>query len=83
MSSKIPSESEKSRTLERSSGDAAFDRADLEKRFEELKREKMFDPVQRWKAIQEMIAWAEQNMPPHLRRNRPRTHSANQPSTKK
>ena len=49
-----------------------------EKEREELKREKMFDPVQRWKAIQEMIAWAEQNMPPQLRRNRPRTHPANQ-----
>lgn len=35
-----------------------------EKEREELKREKMFDPVQRWKPIQEMIAWAEQNMPP-------------------
>ena len=49
-----------------------------EKEREEIKREKMFDPVQRWKAIQEMIAWAEQNMPPQLRRNRPRTHPANQ-----
>ena len=49
-----------------------------EKLREELKREKMFDPVQRWKAIQEMIAWAEQNMPQQLRRNRPRTHPANQ-----
>ncbi len=48
-----------------------------EKEREESKREKMFNPAQRWKAIQEMIAWAEQNMPPHLRRNRPRTHPAN------
>jgi hypothetical protein len=56
------------------SPDAALD----EKSREETKREKMFDPIQRWKAIQDMITWAEQNMPPHLRRNRPRTHPANQ-----
>jgi hypothetical protein len=54
------------------------DAAPDEKSREETKREKTFDPIQRWKAIQEMITWAEQNMPPHLRRNRPRTHPANQ-----
>jgi hypothetical protein len=60
------------------SGSIPSDFISDEKEREELKREKMFDPVQRWKAIQEMIAWAEQNMPPQLRRNRPRMHPANQ-----
>lgn len=43
---------------------------------EEAKRDRAYDPALRWKHIQEMITWAEENMPPHLRRNRPRTHPA-------
>lgn len=43
-----------------------------EKQREEAKRERMYDPALRWKHIQETITWAEANMPPHLRRNRPR-----------
>ena len=40
---------------------------------EERKRDANYDPAQRWIHIQETITWAEANMPPHLRRNRPRT----------
>ena len=47
-----------------------------EKKREEAKRERMYDPALRWKHIQEMITWAEANMPPHLRRNRPRVHKS-------
>ena len=47
-----------------------------EKIREEAKRERMYDPVLRWKHIQETITWAEANMPPHLRRNRPRVHKS-------
>lgn len=43
---------------------------------EERKRDKMSDPVLRWKHIQDTITWAEANMPPHLRRNRPRQPKA-------
>lgn len=46
---------------------------------EEAKRDRMYDPALRWKHIQEMITWAELNMQPHLRRNRPRRHRANRP----
>jgi hypothetical protein len=42
---------------------------------EERKRERAYDPVQRWKYIQETITWAEENLPPELRRNRPRRPS--------
>jgi hypothetical protein len=49
---------------------------DVEKQTEEAKRDRNYDPVQRWKDIQEMITWAEANMPEHLRRNRPRVHSS-------
>jgi hypothetical protein len=50
---------------------------DLErvKREEERKRDAAYDPVERWKHIQETITWAEANLPPHLRRNRPRRRS--------
>lgn len=47
-----------------------------EKQREEAKRDRMYDPVLRWKHLQEAIAWAEANMPPHLRRNRPRVPKA-------
>jgi len=43
------------------------------KREEERKRDAAFDPAQRWQHIQQTITWAEANLPPHLRRNRPRT----------
>ena len=39
---------------------------------EEAKRERACDPVERWQHIQEAIAFAEANLPPNLRRNRPR-----------
>jgi hypothetical protein len=42
------------------------------KQSEERKREAAYDPVQRWLHIQQTITWAEANLPPHLRRNRPR-----------
>ncbi len=42
------------------------------KREEERKREAAYDPAQRWLHIQQTITWAEKNLPPHLRRNRPR-----------
>ena len=43
------------------------------KQQEEAKRDRVYDPVQRWRQIQETITWAEANLPPHRRRNRPRT----------
>ncbi|HTG43812.1 MAG TPA: hypothetical protein VK633_04710 [Verrucomicrobiae bacterium] len=49
--------------------------SDGTKEREERKREHVYDPVQRWKHIQETIAWAEANLPPELRRNRPRLPS--------
>jgi hypothetical protein len=42
------------------------------KKREERKRDAAYDPVARWRHIQETITWAEANLPPHLRRNRPR-----------
>ena len=46
------------------------------KRDEERKRDAAYDPAQRWQHIQQTITWAEANLPPHLRRNRPRTRGA-------
>jgi hypothetical protein len=43
-----------------------------EKQREEEKRDRCYDPVARWEHLQAAIAWAEANMPEHLRRNRPR-----------
>ncbi|MBI4324778.1 MAG: hypothetical protein HY674_05885 [Chloroflexi bacterium] len=43
------------------------------KQREERKRERAYDPAERWRQMQRMIGWAEANLPPHLRRNRPRT----------
>jgi hypothetical protein len=43
---------------------------------EEAKRQRMMDPTQRWKQIEEMLTWAEAQLPPHLQRNRPRVPSA-------
>ena len=43
------------------------------KQREEEKRDRAFDPVVRWRQIQATITWAEANLAPELRRNRPRT----------
>jgi hypothetical protein len=43
------------------------------KKQEERKREAAYAPAARWQHIQQTITWAEANLPPHLRRNRPRT----------
>ena len=43
------------------------------KKQEERKRDAAYDPATRWQQIQQTITWAEVNLPPHLRRNRPRT----------
>ena len=42
------------------------------KKEEERKRHAAYDAVARWLHIQQTIAWAEANLPPELRRNRPR-----------
>lgn len=42
------------------------------KQEEEKKRELASDPVKRWQQIQRIIKWAEANMKPEFRRNRPR-----------
>jgi hypothetical protein len=47
------------------------DQPNLKKR-EEEKRDRTYDPVQRWRHLQETITWAEANLPPDRRRNRPR-----------
>jgi len=52
---------------------------DEEKQREEQKRDRAWDPVTRWNAIQEMISWAEAQLPPEKRRNRPRVHSSQLP----
>lgn len=56
------------------------------KREEERKRDAAYDPAARWLHIQQTITWAEANLPPHLRRNRPRQPKAlprtSEPSTK-
>lgn len=43
------------------------------KESEEQKRNRAYNPAERWRQIQRAIAWAERNMPPHQRRNRPRS----------
>jgi hypothetical protein len=43
---------------------------------EEAKRERAYDRGERWKQIQETITWAEANMKPEFRRNRPRYRDA-------
>ena len=51
---------------------------DLKSR-EEARRDRCYNPALRWKHIQETITWAEANLPPHLRRNRPRRPKWNPP----
>lgn len=46
---------------------------DLRRR-EEEKRNRAYSPAERWRHIQETITWAEANLPPEKRRNRPRVH---------
>jgi hypothetical protein len=41
---------------------------------EERKRDRAYDPALRWRHIQETITWAEAQLPPEKRRNRPRIH---------
>lgn len=43
-----------------------------DKNREEAKRDKAWDARERWLAIQKTIAWAESQLPPAQRRNRPR-----------
>lgn len=52
-----------------------------EKAAEEARRERMFDPAKRWQAILAAIEFAEANLPPEQRRNRPRGHAGSIPST--
>jgi hypothetical protein len=42
------------------------------KKDEERKRDAAYDPVKRWLHVQQTITWAEENLPAHLKRNRPR-----------
>ncbi len=44
------------------------------KRNEEIKRDRASDPIERWRHIQDTITWAEANLAPEKRRNRPRAH---------
>ena len=50
---------------------------------EELKRNRAYNPALRWRHIQDTIAWAEANLPPHFRRNRPRWHNYSRPTEPK
>ena len=51
------------------------------KQAEEAKRDAAYDPAARWLHLQQTITWAEENMPAHLRRNRPRIHPSQAVST--
>ena len=51
------------------------------KKHEERKRDAAYDPATRWQQIQQTITWAEANLPPHLRRNRPRKPKVLPPTT--
>lgn len=42
------------------------------KEAEERKRQLAYDPLLKWKHLQQTITWAEENMIPAFRRNRPR-----------
>ena len=43
---------------------------------EESKRSRVMQPLS-WEQIEEMLTWAEAQLRPEERRNRPRTHRAN------
>lgn len=47
-----------------------------EKGLEERKRERASNPAERWRQIQSAITWAETNMKPEFRRNRPRVRAS-------
>ena len=47
---------------------------------ERAKRDAQYTPLQRWKDLQSLIAFAEANMPEHLRRNRPRVPKSLKPT---
>jgi hypothetical protein len=47
---------------------------DQSKAHEEAKRWAAQDPAERWRQILAMIEWAELQLPPEQRRNRPRVH---------
>lgn len=42
------------------------------KTFEETKRVGALPPAERWKQMQQFLNWAEANVKPEFRRNRPR-----------
>jgi hypothetical protein len=42
------------------------------KQAEELKRERAWNAAERWKQMQDFLNWAEANVKPEQRRNRPR-----------
>jgi hypothetical protein len=51
---------------------------DLElKQFEEEKRRRAVDPATRWKEMCDFLNWAEANLKPEFRRNRPRWRDEN------
>jgi hypothetical protein len=51
-----------------------MDVGELKKR-EEAKRAAAYDPAARWRHIQDQSPGPEENVPVHLRRNRPRTRT--------
>jgi len=42
------------------------------KQAEEQKRDRTISPTERWKQMQDFLNWAEANLKPQQRRNRPR-----------
>ena len=46
------------------------------KQTEEQKRNRMTNPSERWKQMQDFLNWAEANLRPEQRRNRPRWRDA-------
>jgi hypothetical protein len=47
---------------------------------EEAKRDRVQSSTLNWKQIEEVLTWAEAQLPPHLQRNRPRTHPGSRPT---
>lgn len=47
---------------------------------EEAKRDRNYNALERWKHIQAQIKWAEEQLPPEQRRNRPRWASYSVPT---
>jgi hypothetical protein len=44
---------------------------------EEAKRDRVQARTMTWQQIADVLSWAEAQLPPERRRNRPRTHRAN------